>query len=181
VEFQLVRDDPRVRWFIGLLICMLVVGSAVDLTLFAAGLVPGDRALIGGLFFVLAPVAAAWNAHCSSGGVAKISPDGLVLRAWASRQSYRWSDIVQVRSTTMGEYGAISRALYRLVGVDQAQPVVELKLKRSLRAGLWGWGNRLGTDIFGVPSLVVKTVHVFATDTDGFVRAAQSFLSEQKV
>ena len=179
MEFRLVRDDPRVRWFIGVVTCVVVVGSAVNLSLFAAGLIPGDAAVIAGLFFTLAPVGAAWNAHLSSGGVAILSPDGLVLRAWASRQSYRWSDIVQVRSRTMAEYGHISRVLNRVVGVDQAQPVVELKLNRSIRAGFWG--SRLGTDIVGVPSLMVKTVQIFVTDPEEFVRASQSFLSDREV
>jgi len=154
---------------------LTIGGLAVILGLFAGGKVEGEPTLFATLFLILAPAAAVWNFRQMTKGVAKLDPEGLVVRArGGGNQAYKWTDISEVRLSTFAERGTLNQLWARFMGIDENEPFVELKLRRSLRLPLLP--GRSGTAILGVPSLVAKTVTLYVTEPEEFVRIAQGFV-----
>jgi hypothetical protein len=173
-QFTLLRHSLIVAVLTRTFVAMALVATGVNLGLFAAHKIPGETALILGLVFVLMPAAGIWNARLMGKGTAELHSDHLLIRTRASKNRYRWADIVEVRLTTLAEQGTLARFIARFWGMDPRQPFIELRLRRTLRAGFWP--GQYGTDMSGISTLSGKRQWLHVTDPEEFVHAASRLL-----
>ncbi len=145
------------------------------LGLFAAGKTPWDT--VWGIIILLLglSVVFTWSIDRMHQGIAELTPTQLVVQTRGGRDAYRWEHIADVRVVTIAESGPLEGFFARMSGVDPNRPVVLLRLRRSLRIGIW---SRTGTDVVGPPSLVLKKARLFLDNPEGFVQEAQRYLTK---
>lgn len=150
-----------------------VVGLFIIAALFGAGAIDAEGALFAAVFMLVASAAMVWNMRTMSGGVAKLTEARLEVHTNAGRHLYKWADILDIELDSLRSQSALRRFwVAGRIAVDER--LVEIRLRRSVRLGLHP--RRFGTDILGLPSLVVKTVRLRLEDPDGFVLAASPHL-----
>jgi len=162
LEFELL-GSPRFRRLILVLYCtavtLITIGwsiiSGIDVTTIIWALV--GIAVFSGSF-------ALWIQIIGTGWVT-LKADGIVVETFQLRQKYAWEHVSDVRLE--GSSGHPSSS-------DIEPATVKVELSRSKRLSLIP--GRGGTDTFGIPSLVLKTLRLQVNDPEGLVAAAHSFL-----
>lgn len=150
-----------------------VVGLFIVAALFGAGTIDVEGALFAAVFMLLASAAMAWNMRAIGRGVAKLTEARLEVHTSAGRHLYKWTDILDIELKSLRSQSALRR--FRASGqITAEQRLVEISLRRSVRLGLLP--GRFGTDILGVPSIVVKSVRLHLENPEAFVLAARPFL-----
>lgn len=176
VQFPIALENTFLKVMTRLLLGGAMAGNAVILGLFVAGTVDWVDALTMGLIANVSPVGVLWGLRRAQQGVAELRTTHLVVQTRGGRQVYRWEDIADVQVTTMEDSSPLESLLVRAVGLDADEPVVKLRLKRSVRVGLLPLRSPdYGTDVFGIPSLLVRTVYLYVQDPDGFAAQARRF------
>ena len=174
MEFGFISNNPQTRALSLYIATPCLAILLVNLILFVTGIVNGEKALFAGLGLTLAPAAAIWNVQQYGRGSACPDPSQLVVRTRGWTHSYNWADIADVSLTSLGEKGTAVRLWARILFWPEAEPLVELRLKRPLRIGLWP--GRYGTRPIGVPLIGGKRVPLFLKEPESFVRTAKGYL-----
>jgi len=117
-----------------------------------------------------------WSQARYGEGTAYLDNDGLVVRTRGGTHYYKWDDIDSVRIRPFAAKGPVAWFARRMIGGETKQRIVEAKLRRSLRLSLSIWGNKFGTDIPGIPSLVFRTTGFYVENADDFLLAANAFM-----
>jgi hypothetical protein len=148
--------------------CLILIAG-----LFGSGAVDQEGALIAAVLLLIALPVIVWNLRGTSRGVVKLTDARLEVHTNRGRYFYKWADIiaVEVDGPDSNSRGRRFRSARR---ESMNEGLVHIKLRHSVRLGLAP--GRFGTDIFGLPSLVVKTVRLHVEDPRGFTVAARRFL-----
>lgn len=162
------------RGYLRFLLALVLVAHIVNVILLAQGLYSSGSALAVSIFLVVGPCLWAINDWLMRRGVAELTDSRLEVRTRASKQLYRWQDILDVQVRTYGRLGLLDRSWATLLGLKADRRFVEITLRRSERLGIIP--GLFGTDIPGVPLPTARTVRLHISDPDGFVRAASDFL-----
>lgn len=171
-EFRLARS-LAMDMVMKFVIVASVVGLVLITGLFASGAVEQGGAIFAAIFLLIAFPAMVWQLRGLSRGAVKLTDARLEVHTDRGRSFFKWSDISEIEVDSSGSNSGQRR--FRSVRRETMVPgLVEIKLRRSVRIGLAP--GRFGTDILGVPSLVVKTVRLNGEDPEGFVLAARQFL-----
>jgi len=160
---------------------MVLVGvlvlEAVNVALLATQSIAADAALIAGVFLLFAPISTHVMMSRLGQGTAYLDSVGLTVRTRGVTHHYRWEDISSVEIRPFVKDGFLSQILGWVVGEDAKQPVVHMKLRRSLRLSLLG--GRYGTSIAGIPSILFNTTGFYLEDPEGFARSANSLIQHK--
>jgi hypothetical protein len=150
-----------------------VVGLFIVAALFGAGTIAVEGALLAAVFMLVGSAAMAWNMRAFGQGGAKLTEARLEVHTNTGKHLYKWADILDIELKSLRSQSALRR-FWAIGQITADQGFVEIRLRRSVRLGLLP--GRSGTDILGLPSLVVKTVRLDLEDPEGFVLAARPFL-----
>lgn len=150
-----------------------VVGLFIVAALFGAGTINVEGALFAAVFMLVASAAMARNMRAFGQGGAKLTEARLEVHTNTGKHLYKWADILDIELKSLRSQSALRR-FWDIGQITADQGFVEIRLRRSVRLGLLP--GRSGTDILGLPSLVVKSVRLHLEDPEGFVLAARSFL-----
>ncbi len=127
------------------------IASGIDVTAAIWG-------LIG--IVVLSGTFALWIQMIGRGSVT-LNGDGIAIETFQLKQKYKWEHVSDVRLEPRSRH-------------PDEPATVRVHLSRSKRLSLIP--GRGGTDAFGIPSLVLKTLRLQVNDPEGLVAAAHSFL-----
>ena len=153
---------------------LALIGHGINIAIYLTGNGDGEGALAVGLFLVLGPAGFAINMWLMRRGVVLLKADELEVRTRLGRLLYAWDDIAEMRAVIFRDLGFTDRLWARLTGLNPDLWLVKVALRRSNRLG-WIPG-RFGTNIPGIPVPGMKTVYIYVSDPEGFVRAANAFL-----
>lgn len=102
-----------------------------------------------------------------SRGCVKLTPDGLLVDTHAGKQIYNWVHIS----------GAEIEGRRRPHSGGSSDAIVRIALSRSSRLGLLP--RRQGTDVLGIPTLLVRSVRLRLEDPERFVSEVRAALSSR--
>ena len=176
VEFRLRSGAPGTKFVVRFVWAFVWIAVAVTVFFLAIGTVDLFTAILMGSFLLFMGAITQWNQARYGEGTAYLDHHGLVVRTRGGTHYYKWDDIELVRIRPFTDKGPLAWLARRMIGGDAKQRVVEAKLRRSLRLSLSLWGNKFGTDILGIPSLVFRTTGFYVENADDFVLAANAFL-----
>jgi hypothetical protein len=91
-------------------------------------------------------------------GLVSLTAAGLVVQTSSGKQIYNWKHITRVE---------IEGRTFPSTNTSDA--IVKISLSRSYRLGLLP--GRQGTDVVGIPTLIVRSVRLHMEDADGFMAA----------
>jgi hypothetical protein len=175
VQFPLVPNTPEVRARVRVCFATNLIALAFLLALLVAGEMHWESAAITAPGLVLMAFLHAWSAPLMSKGVARLDAERILVKTRASKHVYRWAHVADVRLTTLAEYARGGTTWAWIAGADPNEPLVEIHLERSHRVGLWPL--HYGTDVIGLPTVVVRRIPLFVDDPKGFVEHAQRYLA----
>ena len=108
-----------------------------------------------------------------------LTPGGLVVKQWMSRQEYPWQDVESIALETWEQRNKSERQWgSAFLRGDSALPYVKITLRRSIRFALWGgwFGHRMGTRVLGIGVPGTKKMALYLEEAEKFVEDAQRFL-----
>ena len=174
-RFELLRDNALLALTVRGIAVFVVAAEAVNVALYATGVVGASASVGAGLVFLLIPPPIMWQLRQSQEGTAELSTEGLAVLTRGVWQSYKWEHIATIEIITVGETSLWNRLACRLLRIGLDQPLVRLRLKRWLRLG---WiKSESGTNVAGMPGPGFKTVQFSLQDPQGFARAVQRHLA----
>jgi len=170
--FPMNRNNVQVRIVSRFTAVCALLSAAGCVTAFTLGaidavLMVGMLALTAVLLFVL------WfKVRSQTDGNIEVSDQGLTLHTRGGTELYPWTLVSGVRITSLQEGARLDRLFHSVLRIDLSEPIVEVRLSRRLRAGLFG-GR--GTTIVELPT-ASKKLHVYTDDVDGLVRTASAHI-----
>jgi len=153
------------------IVAVIGLGGVVMIgALYVAGTIDTVDVLAAAVFSLPVAAGIARTFLAFGRGTVVLTPDRMELRAKLGKSLYKWSHIDSIE---LVQPPAARVQLMTLSNAPHDRPTVRIRLARSLRLGLMA---RYGTDIFGIPSLIAKTVLLKVEDPEGFVREAHFYL-----
>lgn len=173
MQFVIDRNNVNTQWLgrlflaFGVLLTALIVGTSVlDRGLDSELAVTIAICVIG--FCVIWP----WSWRRSGTGTIELNNTGLRVHTKSGDFMYPWSDIVDIRTSSLSERGNLSRLAYQALGIDTKKQFALVRLNKWLKKN--PVRERWGTSIAGLP-LFVKQTAVFPQDLDGFLQTARQY------
>jgi hypothetical protein len=176
VEFRLRSGAPGTKFVVRFVWAFVWIGEAVTVFSLAIGTVDLFTAILIGSFLLFMGAATRWSQARYGEGTAYLDDHGLVVRTRGGTHYYKWDDIDSVRIRPFADKGPVAWLARRMIGGEAKQRVVKVKLRRSLRLSLSLWGNKFGTDIVGIPSLVLRRTVFYMENPDDFALAATALI-----
>src|SRR5206468_2266277 len=112
--------------------------------------------------------------HIGAGGEVTLYETGITIRRKRAKGVYRWKDISSIRLRHRTQLPIMSQLVRRFLGFHD-EVCVEIQLSHVIRVNVSGVGTTVG---LGFPSFR-KTVTLYPTDPEGFVRSTKRFRTSQ--
>jgi hypothetical protein len=172
IEFALEPSNSTSRAMVRFSVAFGLVGVLFATALFVAG--EPSAPYIGASAVAMGTVLA-WTFRRSFAGTVELRRDALVVHLRQVVQVCPWSDVASVGVANWDGAPRFERWFVAVTGSDVHEPFVEVRLRRQLRASVFG--SEQGPHIFGVP-FGQRRVRVFVRNPETVAEMAQGYLME---